>query len=975
MKIKGLILLSLSVLLVLISCTNRKNEQVDIFSDGKTDYQIVYADGAPEEAVALAKELAALSGANPQVVTDSAAKKPHEILIGDTNRAETAAFLQTRIDNVTLSAFHFIIGEQDGKLVILADTEVGYIYALDYIKETYMSDRKLSITAGTCDVQQVLWDDYYNSDLYYDRLAAESDEDRYGFIRDQLNSEANRYEDNKGNPIMTEEEAIAGFEKLIANFETAYFGEYKSSLFTDADIYDAPTVYPGESHPRIYFTENSIDTVRKNLSAPENATIYKRYELLANSSCDGVFEHFEGTSGYAFKEDIIRIIEAKAFAYAMTGKEIYGYEAIYAIKNAMISIDLPKDALDASRVYSNLLYTVACVYDWCYDLLTELDKTQIIAGAVNLVGARLEVCFYNNVRVPSAQGAAYGHGAEYQLLSGYLSFAIACYGDASEIYEFVGGRVLNDYADMQNFLFASGSHWEGSNYGPFRTGATLLANILINKMTDGAETPIDAKETVTTMTYYYRPDGEILRIGDVNEVNGRGYSFDYDAACYFFASNLYKDSYLKSFAYKFSSGFTSFYTGSGGVTNVQFLAINDPTVDYVYAGTAPLTRTTTYPHTNLFARTSLTDKNGYMVYMTMPETFVYSHSHADCGSFQIYYKGILASASGAYDSWGGTHHMGYYMQTVSANSVLIYNPNLVGTGSAYRPNLIYTGGQSVHGNDRIPNTLSELLSMDKRVFQCVPLGAANVEENGEYLYSYIGGDMTNAYDAVTASEVTRYMFSVATGNAECPYVFMTFDRITSLSKDYKKTALIHTQTEPTLTEDGKFAIVTNGDGKMVVQSVGFDTDFELVGGEGKEYMANGQNIPTKKPNDYGFAEYGWGRIEISPEVAAETNHMLSVMYVTDATNNSTPIAATEILSENLAGAEIFGKTVLFSKNEKLLTETSSFTINTAGECFIAGVSSGTWTVTNGSETLTVEVKDGTNLLTFTAEAGTYTISK
>ena len=75
----------------------------------------------------------------------------------------------------------------------------------------------------------------------------------------------------------------------------------------------------------------------------------------------------------------------------------------------------------------------------------------------------------------------------------------------------------------------------------------------------------------------------------------------------------------------------------------------------------------------------------------------------------------------------------------------------------------------------------------------------------------MGGDMTNAYDAVTVDEVTRYMFAVATNDRNRPLVFVTFDRITSDDASYRKSALIHMQEEPVITDDG-FAIITNTKG-------------------------------------------------------------------------------------------------------------------------------------------------------------------
>ena len=240
--------------------------------------------------------------------------------------------------------------------------------------------------------------------------------------------------------------------------------------------------------------------------------------------------------------------------------------------------------------------------------------------------------------------------------------------------------------------------------------------------------------------------------------------------------------------------------------------------------------------------------------------------------------------------------------------------------------------------------------------------------------------MTKAYDAETVDEVTRYMFAAATDDPTKPLVFVTFDRITSDDASYRKSALIHVQEEPTITEDG-FAIVTNtkGDnnGKMIVQNLLEDVEYTVIGGEGKEFWLNDKlgNCATNS-TDGNVAEYGWGRIEISPKVADKTDYMLTVMYVTDATNNSAPVKAQDISSENLAGAFLLNRAMLFPKNEKLLTEESSFTISGSGsiDCYVAGVAAGEWKIMNGDDVIAmVNVEEGTNLITFSASAGTYTV--
>ena len=771
----------------------------------------------------------------------------------------------------------------------------------------------------------------------------------------------------------------AQYKELLKSFNTEDFGEYTPEIFIEGNTYRKPTVYPTASHPRILFTRNTVDKLRCAIKADESAAAYKRYIELSESDFDGRFEALEGEKRNNYDPDRAAVIEAKAFRYAMTGEEGFGYEALLCAKSAMLTIDVTHNVGDWCRTYGHLMYIIACVYDWCYGLMTEEDKAQLIAGGVNLLGMHLEMCCYVGAgnKIPIEQGTVYGHGAEDQLLVDYLSFAIACYDEAPEIYELVGGRVLNDYVEAQNFLFQGGSHWEGSMYGSVRTVATIVSNILINKMTDGAFTPFTPKveDAIITTTYYIRPDGHVYRIGDINE-NNTAYQFVWMANNCFYAGNFYKNPYLKSVGYKYLREFTSFTNMVAGLSVIQFLALNDPEIPHTYDGEIPLSRVTSYPSTNVFARSANNDKNAFGIYMTMPECYASSHAHMECGSYQIFYKGPLASDSGAYSSWGGPHHMGYNMQTISSNSLLIYNPAFKDYKNERRPNMVYSGGQSIENGSRLPYTLNSLMK-HPALGQCTSLGAVSVEEGGKYLYSYIAGDMTKAYDKETVDEVTRYMLAVATDNEDCPLAFVTFDRITSKDSCFKKTALIHVQEEPRIT-DG-FAIVNStrrgGSGKMVVQSVAFDTYYTVVGGEGKDFWLVDSNCHHNKMIDKGsLEEYGWGRIEISPAYPEKTNRMLTVMYVTDFANDSSPVKAQDISADSLAGAMIFGKAILFPKNEKFLVEEARFTLSEKAECYVGGVSAGKWTVYSGNTAIkTVTVDKGSNILAFSCDVGDCTV--
>ena len=990
MKIKRLILPIFLMLFVLFSCSQEQDSPpIAAFGEGNAEYSIVYSSSATDEELDLAYALGILSGEKAPLHSDLTPEVGNEILIGKTNRRVSSDFAAKLEGQRSEDYFNYLIAAKNGKIIILSDHEAGYLYAAERLMEKYVQNGTIIIPSDLYDLQKVTFDEYFRSAYYADKLAQAEEEKRLEEDQKQLEDELGRYEEEASNSIMTVGQKIEEYKTKIAAFSSADFGEYSSSIFTDAISkkgYKSPDVYPTSgAHPRVLFTDNSLAEIRDNLESEENKAAYTQYMVNSYLPCDGVFAAIEKPGTNNMDYGVTKAIEAKAFRYALTGEKLYGYEAIYAIKNAILTLDIPKGTMsDSTRAWGYILYTAGCVYDWCYDLLTEKDKKEIVYGCVNLIGTEMEIVNYDGDtnRAPTAQGGGYGHGSETQLLRDWFTLAIACYDEFPEIYELVAGRLYDDYKKTQDYFNQSGAHWEGSGYGPYRIYSSLFANYLVDRMTDGQEKLFsdDMEKVIITFMQYIRPDNQVLRIGDGWQERETSYSLAGHYLVAFLAGNYYENSYLKSIAYDGLKRFSTFTYSNTNISPVMHLVFNDLTVSRVYTEEAPLVNATTFPFTSLTARSAHNDVNAFMVYMTMRDVApATSHAHMDLGSFQIYYKGALASNSGKYSSWGDYHHMNYSMQSISKNTLLIYNPNLAGMTNTVRGNMVYLGGQSI-STERVSNysTYEKIVGSPAHL-QCVSLGSSSLEVNGDLVYAYLGGDMTKAYDAETVDEVTRYMLAVATGNSSCPLVFVTFDRITSDDASYKKTALIHVQQEPTLS--GEFAIITNtkgnNNGKLIVQSVGSATEYTVIGGEGKEFWLNDSlgNASTDISEAAGsVAEYGWGRIEISPAVAEKTNHMLTVMYVTDADNNATPVKADDIGTDTLAGTLTFGKAMFFPKNDKLIDSEQSFTLPSSSDCFITGVKAGAWEIYNGNEYIkTVTVAEGESILTFSATAGSYTI--
>ena len=776
--------------------------------------------------------------------------------------------------------------------------------------------------------------------------------------------------ENTTESVDKDTEKIEYYRKKAASFKDSVFGLKVREFPQD---YAAPAVYPtAGQHPRVMVSsEYNLGKIRNNLTAEDNWNAYSKYLLFSNKEIIGGYNG----GGYATLFDLLNRIEAKAFRYLMTGEELYGYQAIYNIKNAILTME-NDETTDPYRAYGLTMYVAACVYDWCYDLLTDVDKEQIINGVLNRLGARMEVgC------PPSKGGAISHHTVECQVLRNYFAFAIAVYDERPDVYEYVAGRLFNEIAPAQNYMLAGEMHWEGAYYGPFRFCNLLDAQLLTLCMTKGEVELLngDNLHSVANTFMDFTLPGitydriHVFEMGDV----GASSFWDYFDAC-FMSATLFDDAALKGFALEFYEDFLFNNCNFNYISPVRYLILNEPEIEEEdpFADRS-LLKITKFPSSTIFARSAWNDANAVAVYMTMPEFYSSSHSHAEAGSFQIYYKGMLASDSGYYTSYGDKHHAAYTRQTISSNSLLVYNPELISSGS-YR-SYIYSGGQSlVKDKSRIsaPTTLEKLLQ-SASLNQVTLLGKTGNADNGIYTFSYLAGDMTAAYDDATVDEVTRHMLSVMTDDEEIPMVFVTFDRVTADDASYKKTFLLHSQQAPEVTDDG-YVIITNtkggNSGKLVAQSLITDTVCTVYGdGHGAEYTINGE---VYKPDGYSTANSDY-RIELSPAKETKTDHLLTVMYVTDASNNAAPIKAEEVQTAHLAGAVILNRVILFAKNPGVLNTELSVVVNGEGEFdyYLGGVAAGNWIVSvNGKAVQTVTVAEGEGILTFTASAGNVTVT-
>lgn len=766
-----------------------------------------------------------------------------------------------------------------------------------------------------------------------------------------------------------------GFDKAIITSNVTFAPHGKDPDPTSSSIaelpsgvYPMPTVFPPAGvHPRLFFTEKDIPTIKANMTAEQNAA------ALANLNSDLAYEgdgsFGESRNGHNYDGGkIFNAIEARAFDYAINGNTEHGQEAVSMMKNALTTADFAGYQFSV-RVWGRMILTASKVYDWCYDIISDEDKTFLTAACSSYAGS-LETGY-----PPSGMGAVCGHGGEGMFLVHLMSFAIATYDEHPDIYNYIGGRLFSEFVPARNYVYQSGAYHQGSAY--LRYSNDIICAVMFKQMLGIDIFDTSFQKLIYETIYSRRPDGQVLRKGDDWNEYGQSTSTYWSTyrGALFLGAYYYNDPYLKREYQKTDPLMeANFNDDEGALSTPLKLILNDPNLEGKSNASLPKTFYSAYPTATMIARTGWDDgfeSPDVMAYTKIGGRWAANHEHLDAGHFQLYYKGILASDSGYYGAgYGVTHDYNYHKRGVAHNILTIYDPN---------ENMSYYGGVANDGGQRAPNNGSEPQTLDAWLDDEYETGEVTGHESGpnpyDPEYSYMAGDITKAYSD-KVSEVLRSTVLLPLDDADHPATFVVFDKVTSTNPSFKKGWLLHMQEEPAV--EGNKTIVTRTaggyNGRMVNETLlPKSVNIEKIGGEGKQFWVDGTNYDYPGISATAAAEVGWGRVEISPTEENETDYFLNVMTVSDADTTAPDLVSTLIEGDNYAGAVIADRVALFAKDKERIENSLTFTIPGSGDykVFAAGLKAGTWTTNTGASAIVTE--EG-GVAYFTAPAGEVTLT-
>jgi len=926
-----------------------------------------------------------------------------ELLVGPTNRQLSLDMQKEAESRFAADSHVWGFAYRDGKFAFFYNTEEAFRRGILEVKEKYLQNGALAVPEDT----------WVMTELTAAALAAEIEAKEL----EKLKKEQEELEQSLVQRLEIVKKAMA--EATFTDADFGAEGDWAKKYAMPTNKFE-PAAQITQAHPRVFVTKDIIPKINALLEKEEYANMASAFWSLANSPSFqynmGTFRETVHTDGEKcrYNAETLAQIEARAMAYLLTGREVYGYEAILGIKNAMLSLLYTvEDHMDVYHGPSHTMFVLAEVYDWCYDLLTEQDKRQMISGCVYLLieadhftdddfvldkNKPSKKSTLNEYKAayglefnfpPNNMNAMAGHGTGPQFLRDYMMVTVAFADEMPSWWDYVGGRFYEEYLPVTGAAYENGYVTQGTAvYAPIKLIVNLYPAYLLQTATGVNPFADTFEQCADFLLSHMLPTNKFFETGDGSR-SGSGVGVGGGGYCYFyFLAALYNDTFSLQAAKTFSDNYTKFSKDSiytlGPALAAALCAVCDE-AEGSFPTDMPLSSYTPYPAGQMIARNNWSPESA-VSFMKIGELTMGNHDNMDSGTFQLYYKGLLATPSGRYAHYGSMHHKYYMQNTISTNGLLVYNPNLKKSDGGW-----YSGSQLLTGS---PSTLSEWLS--GRFVKAVVTGAA--DEAGKY--AYLAGDLTKSYHASTVDYIGRRMLTVFNEDKTMPMMFFVFDSITSDDASYKKTFLLHTVKEPTLNgaDTGSFTVtpdasgrmtasVVNNGGKLVLQNVYGGDYMHKIGGEGYAFWIGNENefdgteksgfnaVDSYVPEDYN--QTIWGRLEVTAKGEQQTD-MLNVMYVTDAgTVETVPATLVEDKDGILVGATMKDVTAMFVRTAARNAMPLTFTVSGSGEMryYISGLYAGTWKVSvNGGAAKEMTVTEEGGFLQFSGACGTVVIT-
>jgi len=750
-------------------------------------------------------------------------------------------------------------------------------------------------------------------------------------------------------------------------------------------------VYPKEGvHPQLMINAQTIEKVKERVA--KNAISKKIYDAHIRAAQKPLADVSDAaTVVYNDVVGSLSTVEARAFAYAFGELDAAVIrETIEFFLYAFSVLDLSQyDSTYMSRHAGSIVVAGSKLYDWAYDVWTPEERQRFIDMAYPLL-KETEVGW-----PPVDRGFWTGHALEGGILEVSLSFAVAIFDEDPSAYDIVGGILYGPlFEAARSFIKADHTARPGSYFGA-SVNSMRVAEDILKILGDPEPVAENMNRVFRTRIYRTMPNGMFFREDDDFYLN----NYVYDSY-----TVRHNDHYL-FYGYANDDPVLARHGAlEYGISNstpsdlAALLYIDFDNLDYEDLTELPLTNFTGNPMTTMSARTHWqwgVNSPTVAAYVTMREYNGGDHNHRDVGGFQLFYKGFLAQDSGLYSYNEGAVHMHNWQdRTIAHNCMLIdnFDPNFyepqgnvyLNDGGQKRPTMIGNGGWR--------DTTFMFDPGYTYAYNKAKFAGPNTHTPA---FSYISSDLSQAYN-----DIKRNRYKVKTDGYERSVVFMdlynedypaamiVYDNVASLDASYKKSWLLHSQLAPIVDEKRGVTTIYRNDfdynGKLVNKTLTpsvTNAEFEVIGGDGREYEVNGVNYPAPanlKSDINKARDFGNYTIYLRPKAPAQEDKFLNVMYVTDYDRNLPELPIYKEFGTVYTGATIMDRTVIFSLSRENLKYAFNLNVRNNGydtvKCLVTDLTPGKWQISGNGTSFIVESKVGEECAYFEVAPGYYTVA-
>jgi hypothetical protein len=666
-----------------------------------------------------------------------------------------------------------------------------------------------------------------------------------------------------------------------------------------------PTYTITSSHPRLYFTQSDIASIRNRLdTAPIDAWWAKLASFANQQAAKTVSE---------------LILEYPSYNSALAFAGLIGDSSTW--RNQAIAVALKLASLSTSVDNSTMrdrIDVMAFVYDWLYAYLTSSQRTSI----------RTKLAFYAAALEDRVNEKEFAQGGSNGDQSGAFLAALAIHGEDSNAAGIISRSLVRYNEGFWPFWREHGSENGGSFKSQWYTTVATQFNYEVFaawKSATGLNLFDQEKAWFQGLGDWYlyskRGDSAWVRHGDI--VHQQGWD-EIDRYVLLHVAREYQNGEAQWLANKIR----------------DFLPLHGPQLvpDILWYDGSVAPKTPSKAPSKNFKGCGMVDfqqswqDDALRANFRAVPYFTAAHTHLDQCSFTLFYKEALAIDSGIYDDFGSKHYLSYYSRSIAHNTILVDDPSEVFV--QYGVTRTADGGQYWLDATRVPHSfpwnITDLTNTD-----AFRIGGISAYEDSTS-YTYALGDGAAAYNPKKLSAFYRHFLWLKSLSGWSLPVILVFDEVEATKSTFKKTYLLHTKNKPTVS--GTLVSASAGAGLLHQRTVFPQSPtITLVGGAGKEYYVKGVNYPPNRAPKPGEEPGAW-RVEVSPSTARTHDEFLHVLYPAGS-GAALPPTAKAVDAGSMKGCETQGLVILFAVKLRSVT-TATYTTGGSRRNLLFGFSPG-----------------------------------